>query len=875
MPKIDTIYVANHTHHDIGFNDHQEVCFRQHGEFVTRALDLIEATADRPEPERYRWTCELTGPLLRHLRGAGRADAERFRHWQRLGAIDVGAMNYNLTPLLGPEQMHRSLYPVRVLREEYGISVETAMQCDVNGVSWLFADLLPAIGVDFLTMALNQSRGRAPRPFPGGFWWQGPAGGRILTWNGFHYLFGRSQAKLGDRRFVDGSLPAYLERLEAADDYPFDFLYAQSTHPMRVDNGPPDLRMADFVRRWNEEGRTPRIEFTTPRAFREVLKERWADGLPTWRGDWTDWWADGVASSAYETGVNRGSQELIGAAETLGAWLRAEGRGEWDEALLERIYESLTLFDEHTWGAFSSIDAPSSLFTRAQWNRKAGFAYEGAMLTHDLLARTARDFAATRAEPGPEGMFNLGDLDPAEAYPRLAGSELLIVNTLPFDREAIVEVPEHRGGGAPAGMLEGFFPRGVPWGGPPPSALARVRARVPGLGYAFVDPEAGIDQDDLRAEGTVIENAHYRVEIDPATGTVASWVDKALGHDFAGEHEGRRIGEYVHETVADERGRDALYLQDFASWDFGYWQADPPLRRAGAREVTVHPAEAEHGRAVVEVDVSAPGVRSARCVFALESRVKALHVDWLLDKEPHTDPESVYIAFPIGLDPDGFGFLLDLNGVPCAPNDDQLPGVSFDWYPIRRWADVSDDRHGVTVVPLDAPLVQLGGITTGKIAERLEPESPTIMSWALNNHWMVNFRAAQEGEVPLRFRLTTHAGPGDPVAAGRFAAEASTPPIVLRDQRRFGAASGRFAEVPEGLGVETSIKPAGDGDGVIVRLRGTGPDPVTVPLRLAVPAGSVLEVSPLEENGAALPLDGDTVTVDLGRHQTRTLRIRP
>src|SRR3954466_6383497 len=260
MPKIERILVANHTHHDIGFNDYQDVAFRQHGEFVRGALDLIEATAGEDPANQYRWVCEVTGPLVRYLRTAGRAEVERFRYWQERGAIDVAAMQYNLPPLLSPEQMRRSLYPVRELREEMGISVETAMQDDVNGVSWLFADLLPRIGVDFLTMAINQARGRAPRPFRGGFWWQGPAGNRLLTWNGFHYLFGRSQAKLGDWRFVDQSLPFYLDALERDDTFPYDFLYCESTHPMRVDNGPPDARMAQFVREWNEQGRTPRIE---------------------------------------------------------------------------------------------------------------------------------------------------------------------------------------------------------------------------------------------------------------------------------------------------------------------------------------------------------------------------------------------------------------------------------------------------------------------------------------------------------------------------------------------------------------------------------------------------------------------------------------
>ena len=139
MAGIETLYVVNHSHTDIGFTDYQGVCFRQHREFVDGALDLVEATADYPEGSRYRWTCEVTGPLLRWLRLASPQQLERFRHWHEVGAIDVAGMQYNLTPLLNVEQLCRSLYPLRTLRDEYGLTVRTAMQCDVNGVSWLFA----------------------------------------------------------------------------------------------------------------------------------------------------------------------------------------------------------------------------------------------------------------------------------------------------------------------------------------------------------------------------------------------------------------------------------------------------------------------------------------------------------------------------------------------------------------------------------------------------------------------------------------------------------------------------------------------------------------------------------------------------------------
>jgi hypothetical protein len=869
MAGIETLYMVNHSHTDIGFTDYQGICFRQHREFVDGALDLVEATADYPEGSRYLWTCEVTGPLLRWLRLASPQQLERFRHWHAAGAIDVAGMQYNLTPLLNVEQLCRSLYPLRTLREEYGLTVRTAMQCDVNGVSWLFADLLAAAGIELLTMAVNEVRGRAPRPMPAAFRWQGPAGGSVLAWNGFHYLFGRSIAKLGDWRFVDQALPPILSRLADADDYPFDFLWCQSTHPMRVDNGPPDRRMADFVRRWNDEGRTPRIVFSTPTELAGLLG---AADLPTRRGDWTDWWSDGVGSSAYETGVNRSTHELLLVAETIGAWLTAEGRGSWDPERVAAAYEQATLYDEHTWGAFASIAAPTSLFTRAQWSRKSSFAYEASMETHDVLARTARELADSRAERGIEGRFNLGELTDEEAYPRAEGIELLVVNTLPWPRTVVVEEPDLRGGGAPVGMLEQFFPPNVPWGGALPHVeTRRVLAELPGFGYAFVSPEVAAPSHDLAAEPNRIENAHYRVEIDPQTGALASWVDKELDHDFAGEHRGWRLGQYVYERV--DGGRDALFAMDFSRDDFGVWQVDPPFRYGTSTAVRVADPVIHEGLASIDVEIEADGVRGARVRYLLETGRRSLGIEWLLEKEHVTDPESVYIAFPFALGEPRFR--LDLNGVPCSPNDHQLSGAVRDWYPVRRWIDVSDGERGVTVAPLDAPLVQLGGITTGKAARDLHPEGPVVMSWALNNHWMVNFKASQGGEIPLRYRLTSHAGACDDAAANRWAAEEATPPIVLRDEVRRGELSGRFAAVPDELRLEVSAKPAEDGDGVVFRIRNLHAEDTTAPLELlAATPSSACRTSPVEVDAEPLAVAGRVVSVPVGAGALETVRVR-
>lgn len=872
MTTIDTVYVVNHSHTDIGFTDYQDLCFRQHQEFIDAALDLIEATQHLPADARYQWTCEVTGMTERYLRQASPGQRERFARWNQEGSLDIAGMQYNLTPLLSVEQMIRSIYPVRRLRDEFGTRIEVAMQCDVNGISWLFADLLSAVGIDFLTMSVNPFRGWVPKPWPTGFWWESPTGNRLLTWNGFHYLFGRSIAKLGDWRWVERDLRAEVAKLENDDAYPFDFMYCQATHPIRVDNGPPDPRMPAFVAEWNARGNKPRIAFTTPSAFGELLRERYGDTLPTWRGDWLDWWSDGVASSAYETGMNRTTHEVIAEAEAIGAWLTGEGARPWEADRAAHLLEQATLYDEHTWGAFASIERPQDRWVKAQWNRKANFAYTASSEAHDLLARGATAFTETVASFGPEGMFNLGDLDPNDAYPTPHDQYVFVINTLPWDRDLIVLEPEIRGNAAPAGVLDCAFDRDVSWGGfRPQTPLRMVAGTVPANGYAFLPVTAAPPTDDLRAEPNLIENAHYTVRIDPETGAVAGWTDRASGHDLAGTYLGYGIGEYVYEWVDSPEQRNALFIGDFSAEDFGTRIRDTPFVRQTATSVAVDEPVLGQGDVSITVRIEAPGVRTSRCTYRLRTGTKALDIDWLLDKEYARDVEAVFIAFPFTLGEPTFR--ADLNGLPLTPDVDQLNTTSRDWYPVGRWVDVSDGERGVTLAPLDAPLVQIGGITSGRWAERLAIDGPNLMSWPIHNHWMVNFKQSQGGEIPLRYRLTTHDGPCDDLAAARFAREQATPPIVLRDVDPNDAMTGQMLTVDDGPVDLVYLKPADFGEGIIARFQNITEADAEATVRFAdlTPVAGSL-VTPDECDTGSLALTGDTATIPVAAHAIQSVR---
>jgi hypothetical protein len=148
------------------------------------------------------------------------------------------------------------------------------------------------------------------------------------------------------------------------------------------------------------------------------------------------------------------------------------------------------------------------------------------------------------------------------------------------------------------------------------------------------------------------------------------------------------------------------------------------------------------------------------------------------------------------------------------------------------------------------------------------------MSWALNNHWMVNFKASQDGKIPLRYRLTTHKGPVDPTMAARFAAEVSQPPVVLRDIRATGARNGSFFGVANGSPVIATAKPGEEEGWIALRLQNLSTDPAHTEVAFAASPRAAKRSDPIEHAGSDLKLDGGNLTVSLDPLAIETVLVR-
>ncbi len=849
MPEIKTIYFIDHNHTDIGYTDHQDVVFQKHMEFIDEAIDVCEATADFHPDARFRWTCEATGITERYLDQAPPAQIDRFIALHRQGRMDVTGMCYNFISPIAPEVLLRSLYPIRRLRDRYGLSIEAAMQCDVNGIPWMFADLLPTVGVNFLAMGINPTRGGTPLPRPGAFWWEGPSGKRLGVWNGYTYGWGITFWGMGDLDRFTRLMPLRVAELEARSDYPHDFVFVQVTHPMAVDNGPPYRVLSEFARDWNAAGNSPRLVFTTLAEFGRSMVSDHMQNAPVLSGDWVDWWSDGAGTSAHETAIYRRASELLPSVETLDAWLQAQGRDRLHAEVVDEAYENALLYAEHSWGASGSVREPTTLSARAQWNRKASYAYIAAAFADEQRNRATSALAPSLAPPG---------------------DGLLVLNTLPWPRRVEVRLAD------PTEKLPEFAvdesrrvnPR-KPDGGP----VAGTVVDVPAMGFATasVGPPTGAVAG---ADGVSLENEWYRIALDPATGGLASWYDKDQERELVSGGGPWRFAQYVYETVDSLAGRAAIFDLDLSRFDHGVAHRDTPWNRRGPDDVRILARRGGGSQIGLAADISAPGCRSVRVTYSLPAHRKSLSVGYLLDKIHVTDPESVYFPFPLALDAPRF--ILDLDGVPTVPEEEQLPGSARDWYSVGRWGAVSDGNTTVSIVPLDAPLVQVGGITNGHWAARLEPEAATLVSWALNNHWHTNFKASQGGEMVFRYVLTSDEGGHDPVSSARFAAETVVPPVVARGRAVSYRGSRSFAALaPVGAGM-LWFKPSEDGRGIVARVQNPSGKSVRYTLSLlAAPVEAACLTSPIEVDGQELTVtSNESVEFIAGPRSIQSIRLR-
>jgi hypothetical protein len=850
-----TLYVVPHAHLDIGFTDYQAKVAEIHNRNVDKLLDEVD---EHPE---MRFSLDGSWIVSQYLASRTAQAQEHLLQLVRDQKVAVPVQLANLMtgyPTL--EELVRSASYSQWLHRAKGIPFDYANITDVPSYTWSYASVLHQLGVKYFSAASNNDRapvllyGRWNEKSP--FWWQGPDGSRILM------SYARQYFQLS---FVCGvpaqeaacrqSLPTFLQQY-ASPSYKPDAVLMFGSQIENTDLIPGEPQ---FVKAWNARYAYPKMVLATFPDYMHYVEQHYGPALETVAGDFGPYWEDGYGTDVHYLTIDRSSQQRAASAEklaTIATFLNPHLSGPAEQ--IRQMWQDLVLYAEHTFTSWGGYSRPESEETLRQFATKDQFAVNGRERVNAVL---------------DEALSQLAD------KVRLPAPGIVVWNSLNWTRSGLVETDldhDHA-------ILEEPGKMPVPFevlAHHPDYDHVRFLARdVPSMGYLCYPvvstrehPPAPSGETTLPTSNS-IENAYYRIEVDPDSGAIGSIRDKQINRELVDLSSPYRFNQYLYVSGGDNETQ-IVYLRKSLPL------ADLTVGAAHAGRVT-SVRKTSYGQ-ILTYQASGPQAPSIETDVMLFDNEKKIEFVNRLHKDPVDRKEAVYFAFPVGAQSPQFSYEIQNGWV--DPSRDLLQGGNVAWFTVQHWVQVSSPDFSVGLVPIDSPLVTLGDINRGSWPSRFEPKTGTVFSYALNNYWHTNFRRVQSGDFAFRYVLTSgnHLAPEELARLGR---DAMTPIEIaqLTANDKFGDPPRPLSTSPTsflGLSAPNVVvenwKSAEDNQGTILRILETGGQSASV--RLDFPMFALERAwlaSAAEENQDQLAVSGHSVDMTLSPHQFVTVRIVP
>lgn len=803
---------VQHTHTDIGYTRPQTEILAEHLRYIDYALDYCDITDNYPDDSKFRWTCEAAWAVDEYLKSRPAEQVERFKKRVKEGRIELTGMYFNFNELPDEQILAASLQPIKRFKEN-NLEVKVAMQNDVNGIGWSLNDYYSDLGVKYLNMGTHGHRALIAFDKPTLFWWESPSGKRMLAYRAEHYMIGNTQFKIhaGDFNVFEDELLTYLLDLEERG-YEYDLISIQHSGYL-TDNAPPSTLASDMIKMWNEKYSWPKLKTATATEFFEEMETKYGTEFQVIRGAWPDWWTDGFGASAREVSAVRTAQtDLI--ANVAGLTMAAMQGSKLPEKIADRIEatnSALLFYTEHTVGYHGSVREPFHKNTMEQRALKESYAWE----------------ASRRAKMlGEEAHGLLQNYIPKEKVPTL-----VVYNTLNWSRSGFFKVyidhqilPRYKnfrllnenGSEAKAQAVE-HHSDGTYW--------VIWADDVPAFGFKkyLVQVEADAPeqmQDREKNEITTFENQWYRISIDTEKGAISGLYDKEINKELVDPKAEWKLGEFIYETLGNRSQMESKKLDNYKRQPLNKVWFDSYEEGAVWNTVRFRGnTEAANGDGLYTFEIR------------LFNTGKRVDLAYFIEKKMVIEPEGIYIAFPFALENGQLAF--DVQGGEIKAGIDQIPGSSNDWNTVQNYARLSNSDTQILLSSKETPLMQFGGINTGRYKAGATPETTHIYGWPMNNYWVTNFNAEQHGGFEWSYSISS-AAENSQTAATRFGWE-NMVPFLSRVLPGGGSGGGKaegplISGWPENI-VLVSAMPGTDGKSAVFHVRETAGKPAQIQLK--------------------------------------------
>lgn len=776
------IYAIHHSHTDIGYTERQEKIQQYHVNFIRQALQILREIRSGRHPEwaGFKWVCETFWPVESFMKRASEQEKAEFAAAVRHGEIGLSGTYLNMSELMDKELLESMIGRIQSYGKSIEAPVTSAMTADITGFGWGYGQVLLDAGIQNLMTCIHTHHSMYPlwkKQQP--FWWEMPSGERLLTWNGEHYMFGND---LGLIPGIGGSytikdeldtsqgvtfeiaetrIQRYIQRLEQ-DGYAFRFAPVMFSG-LPTDNGSPNPQVMEFIQQWNaKHGEQIMIVSSTLEEFFTEVREHAAshpEDIPVHRGDWPDWWTDGVGSTPKHVQVYREAVRAYHKVKRLDPHCQTVSPD-----TMRDIEYQLALFAEHTWGYHSSVTEPWNPFVQELGVRKEAFAANASAAAHralyDILEHKGEallsphrpmkfklsnpfdfvqeDFAQLIMESWHYSLikdgFEVRDVDTGELYP----SQLRLAS-----RGVIISIPVT----LQPGEEKTVHIQAVP------SSKFRTAYRNDYVGAdRMMDLDVTSDVRAFKVTSTYIDTPFVHITWTKGDG-ITSWIDKRMDKEMLRQDRHHHAFTPVYDVTRAAKVEDQYEVRRKMG-----------RNRKGSDAVTstgvLTKAEVISEGDVygtVELTFEVAGCSHYSLLVTAYAQHPRVDVAARIHKDSIWDPENLYISLPFGSPAVSKTeeLWIDKMNALTRPRKDQLTGSLADYYCVGEGAAYVSADHGTAIAMPDTPLIQLGSLNHQfRLLHgdtKLQQDPAHLYAWPMNNYWETNFAATLGGFYEFRY----------------------------------------------------------------------------------------------------------------------------
>lgn len=774
------VLIIHHTHTDIGYTQSQETIEFYHINFIKQAIEIAEKLRKGGKEEQFIWTCEAFWGIDCFLRSVDDAWKKRFETCVVNGSISITGNYLNLNELIDYDVLKNHLLKAVKYGKSLGKKVISSMTADINGYSWGYSEALYESGIKNLYSCVHSHHGMYPifkKQTP--FYWETPKGYKLLVWNGEHYHFGNefgivktatgsyiNKDELGanfteENRHEIGKIRMfrYLKSLEN-EGYEYNFTPI-TVHGLPTDNGSPNMEVVEFINWWNEnfsEEVTMKIS-TLDKVFEKV--EASNVSIPTYRGDWPDWWAFGVGSTPQINKIYKEAQRILNITKLIDKDLELS-----DNKLVEECENMMMMYSEHTWGHSSSVTHPWNSFVNLLDYKNSGYAIRAHEMAIRNNIKVLEQKGMTSLKPNREPKFriiNPYDREVTECvklsldYWETSNNKIeRVVDE--HGNEYIVQSEAH-----PRGSYINF----IVTLGPKEERTVWIKRFDKEIRYVKNQNEKtcvqGIDdiylyndQSEVIKYDSVYENKHVKIAWDRGKGII-SWFDKISNVELVEQKS--QFGAFMpvyeitksqgQDTGAQYRVRQVLG-RNMRGTNF---QVFYPI----IKDIRITEVGEVFGK--IEFTMELQGVSLLKLIIKVYNKVSKADVLVIINKDSVWDPESLYIAMPFAFNNEKMDLYCEKTGCTIQVKKDQLPGTNCDFYLVQDGVGLKEGGYGISISMPDTSLIYTSPLSYEN-AKKLyhekytNPKNYELFSWVMNNIWETNFKASLSGFIEVNYSMS-------------------------------------------------------------------------------------------------------------------------